>query len=53
MRATRDKEREKNTKILNVSVTVTMHICTVIVALVHLCTITLTEMSVFWSKCVK
>ena len=40
MRATRDKEIEKkNTKILNVNVTVTMHICTVIVTLVHLYTI--------------
>ena len=40
MRATRDKEIEKkNTKILNVNVIVTMHICTVIVTLVHLYTI--------------
>ena len=40
MRATRDKEIEKkNTKILNVNVTITMHICTVIVTLVHLYTI--------------
>ena len=37
--ATRDKEREKITKILNASATLTVHICTVIVAIVHLCTI--------------
>jgi len=39
VRATRDKEREKIIKILNASVTVTMHICMVTVAIVHLCTI--------------
>ena len=39
VRATRDKEREKKTKILNASAIVTMYICTVTVVLVHLCTI--------------
>ena len=39
VRATRDKEREKITKILNASTIVTVHICTVTVAFVHLCTI--------------
>ena len=39
VRATRDKEREKITKILNASIIVTVHICTVTVAFVHLCTI--------------
>ena len=39
MRATRDKEREKITKILNASTILTVHICTVTVAFVHLCII--------------
>ena len=44
--------KKKNTKILNARATVTMHICTVIVALVHLCTILHPLMWVFFlSKC--
>ena len=44
--------QKKNTKILNAQATVTMHIYTVIVALVHLCTILHPLMWVFfWSKC--
>ena len=54
VRATRDKEREKITKILNASATLTVHICTVTVAIVHLCTILHPLMWVFFgSKCVK
>ena len=54
VRATRDKEREKITKILNACATITVHICMVTVALVHLCTILHPLMWVFfWSKCVK
>ena len=53
-RQARDKEREKITKILNASATLTVHICTVIVAIVHLCTILHPLMWVFFgSKCVK
>ena len=44
--------KKKNTKILNARATVTMHICTVTVALVHLCTILHPLMWVFFcSKC--
>ena len=39
MRAIRDKEREKITKILNASATATVHICMVTIAIVHLCII--------------
>ena len=39
MRATREKEREKIIKILNIGATVTVHICMVTVTIVHLCTI--------------
>ena len=39
VRATKDKEREKITKILNASATIIVHICTIIVTFVHLCTI--------------
>ena len=56
VRATRVKERENITKILNAIAIVTMHICTVTVAIVHLCTILHPPMWVFfffWSKCVK
>ena len=35
----RDKEREEIIKIINASATVTVHICTITVAIVHLCTI--------------
>ena len=44
----RDKEREKIIKILNAHVTVTMHICTVTIAIVHLCTILHLLMWVFF-----
>ena len=40
--------QKKNTKILNARAIVTMHICTVIVALVHLCTILHPLMWVFF-----
>ena len=54
VRATKDKERKKITKILNANATITMHICTVTVAIVHLCTILHPLMWVFfWLKCVK
>ena len=50
----RDKEREEIIKILNASATVTMHICTITVVIVHLCTILHPLMWVFfWPKCVK
>ena len=45
MRATKDKERGKITKILNVSTTVTVHICTVTIALMH--NFTPTDVGVF------
>ena len=35
----KNKEREKTIKILNAHDTVTVHICTVTIAIVHLCTI--------------
>ena len=35
----KEKEREKIIKILNASVIVTMHICTVTIVIVHKCTI--------------
>ena len=35
----RDKEREEVIKIINASATITVHICTVTIAIVHLCTI--------------
>ena len=44
----RDKEREKIIKILNAHVTVTVHICTVTIAIVHLCTILHLLMWVFF-----
>ena len=48
------QEREKINKIINASATVTVHICTVTVAMVHLCTFLHPLMWVFfWSKCVK
>ena len=54
VRATREKEREKIIKILNASVIVTMHICTVTIVIVHKCTILHPLMWVFfWPKCVK
>ena len=55
VRSTREKkrewgegEREKKSQILNVRATITVHICTVIVALVHLCTILHPLMWVFF-----
>ena len=48
VRATRDKEREKITKILKATATVTVHICTVTVALMNLCTILHPLMWVFF-----
>ena len=54
VRATRDKEREKITKILNATATIIVHIFMVTVAIVHLCTILHPLMWVFFlSKCVK
>ena len=48
------EEREKQYKIINISATVTMHICTVTVAIVHKCTILHLLMWVFFGpKCVK
>ena len=53
------REREKRSKLEIIKImyrraTVTVHICTVTVALVHLCTILHALMWVFfWSKCVK
>ena len=35
----RESEREKNNKILNTKATVTVHICMITVAVVHLCTL--------------
>ena len=55
-RATRDTERrrEKTNKKINGSATITMHICTVTVAIVHKCTILHLLMWVFFRpKCVK
>ena len=37
MRVTKDNERKKITKILNASATITVHICTITEAIVHLC----------------
>ena len=48
VRATRDKEREKITKILNAIATITVHIFMVTVAIVYLCTILLPLMWVFF-----
>ena len=47
VRAARDKEWEKITKILNTSVIVIVHVCTIIVAIVYLCTILLPLIWVF------
>ena len=48
------QEREKTNKIINASATVTVYICTVIVAIVHKCTILHPLMWVFFgSKCVE
>ena len=48
------EEREKTNKILNGHAIVTVHICTVTVAIVHKCTILHSLMWVFFcSKCVK
>ena len=44
----RKKEREKTNKIINRSATVTVHICTVTVAIVHKCTILHPLMWVFF-----
>ena len=52
----REKKRSelKIIKILNARATITVHICTVTVALVHLCTILHPLMFVFFcSKCIK
>ena len=50
----KEKEREKTNKIINESATVTVHICTVIVAFVQKCTILHPLMWVFFEpKCVK
>ena len=50
----KNKEREKTIKILKAHDTVTVHICTVTIAIVHLCTILHTLMWVFFcSKYVK
>ena len=50
----REKEREKIIKLLNASVTVTVHICTVSIVIVHKYTILHPLMWVFfWPKCVK
>ena len=54
VRATKDNEREKITKILNASATITVHICTVTEAIVHLCIFLHSLMWIFfWWKCVK
>ena len=50
----REKEREKMIKLLNASVTVTVHICTVSIVIVHKYTILHPLMwVVFWPKYVK
>ena len=50
----RDKEREKITKIINASTTITVHICMVTVAIVHFMhTFTSTDMSIFFVKMYK
>ena len=50
----RKKEREKTNKIINRSATVTVHICTVTIAIVHKCTILHPLMWVFFEpNCVK
>ena len=50
----REKEREKTNKIINRSTIVTVHICTVTVAIVHKCTILHPLMWVFFEpNCVK
>ena len=57
VRATRDTKRRREKKLIkkiNGSATVTVHICTVTVAMVHKCTIMHPLMWVFFgSKCVK
>ena len=53
VRVTKDNEREKITKILNASATIIVHICTIIVAFVHLCTILHPLMCVFLVKMYK
>ena len=48
------QEREKINKIINANAIVTVHICTVTVAMVHLCTFLHPLIWVFFlSKCVK
>ena len=50
----RDKKREKIIKILNTNATVTVHICTVTIAIMYKCTILHLLMWVFFGpKCVK
>ena len=50
----KEKEREKTNKKINWSTIVTMHICTITVAIVHKCTILHPLMWVFFGpKCVK
>ena len=50
----RDQERENIVKILNAHAIVTVHICTVTIAIVHFCTTLHPLMWVFfYSKCVK
>ena len=44
------QEREKTNKIINASATVTVHICTVIVAIVHKCIILHPLMWVFFAQ---
>ena len=54
VRATETKREKKIVKILNAHATVTMHICTITVAIVHLCTTLHPLILVFFcSKCVK
>ena len=54
MKSNERQEREKINKIINASATITVHICTVTVAIMHLCTFLHPLMWVFfWVKMCK
>ena len=54
MKSNQRQEREKINKIINASTTITVHICTITIAIVHLCTFLHILMWVFfWVKMCK
>ena len=50
---TDDRGERKKYKIINRSATITVHICTVTIAIVHKCTILHPDVGVFWAKMCK